>query len=192
MDWTNKEIEFINPLQLLTAKPVVYLANMNEEEYFDGLNEWLPRISDWIVANSPGDLLIPYSATFEHYLSTLQSFEERKAEEEAFGKSSMLPEIIIAGYRALSLQYYFTAGADEVRAWTIRKGLKAPQAAGVIHTDFERGFIAAEIMKYDDLFELKSEDAVRAAGKYMLKGKEYVMEDADIVFFKFNAAASKK
>ena len=117
---------------------------------------------------------------------------QRQAEEAALGVTSVLPKIIVAGYSALQLMYYFTAGHDEVRAWTIRRGMKAPQAAGVIHTDFERGFIAAEVMKYDDLKELGSENAVKSGGKYNLKGKEYVMEDGDIVFFKFNVTNTAK
>lgn len=191
-NWNNKEVEVINPLQLLTAKTVVYLANLKQEEFVKKKNKWLPKIKEWIDKNSPGDLLLPFSAAFELHLSTQQSPEAKKSEEETIGATSVLPRIIVAGYQALQLEYYFTAGHDEVRAWTVRKGSKAPQAAGVIHTDFERGFIAAEIMKYNDLNEYKSESAVKAAGKYMLKGKDYVMEDGDIAFFKFNVTSSKK
>jgi obg-like ATPase 1 len=152
----------------------------------------LPKIKEWIDTNAPGDIMIPFSATLEHHLSTQECAQSRKAEEEALGAASVLPKIIVAGYNALQLMYYFTAGPDEVRAWTIRRGIKAPQAAGVIHTDFERGFIAAEVMKFDDLKELGNENAVKAAGKYNLKGKEYIMEDGDIVFFKFNVSNSGK
>ena len=103
----------------------------------------------------------------------------------------MIPKIIKAGYQALDLIYYFTAGADEVRCWTIRKQTKAPQAAGVIHTDFEKGFICAEVMKYNDLVELGTEQEVKAAGKYIQKGKEYIVEDGDIIFFRFNVGKGK-
>lgn len=103
----------------------------------------------------------------------------------------MIPKIIKAGYNALDLIYFFTAGTDEVRCWTIRKQTKAPQAAGVIHTDFEKGFICAEIMKYDDLIHYGNEQTVKAEGKYVQKGKEYVVEDGDIIFFRFNVGKGK-
>lgn len=103
--------------------------------------------------------------------------------------SSALDKIIVAGYRALQLIYFFTSGKDEVKAWTIQKGTKAPQAAGRIHTDFEKGFIMAEVMKFDDFKEEGSEAACKAAGKYRQQGRNYVVEDGDIILFKFNAGA---
>ncbi len=103
----------------------------------------------------------------------------------------MIPKIIKAGYNALDLIYFFTAGHDEVRCWTIRKQTKNPQAAGVIHTDFEKGFICADIMKYDDFVTLGSENAVKAEGKYYQKGKDYTVEDGDIIYFKFNVGKGK-
>jgi obg-like ATPase 1 len=103
-----------------------------------------------------------------------------------------LPKIIKAGYQALHLIYFFTAGEDEVKCWTIRKGTLAPQAAGTIHSDFEKGFICAEVMKYDELKEYGSESALKAAGKYRQQGKNYVVEDGDIILFKFNVTSSKK
>lgn len=105
---------------------------------------------------------------------------------------SMLDKIIVAGYKALQLEYFFTAGADEVKAWTVQKGTKAPQAAGRIHTDFEKGFIMAEVMHYADFKEEGSEAAARSAGKYRQQGRNYVVEDGDIIFFKFNAGAGLK
>merc|ERR1712050_245210 len=102
---------------------------------------------------------------------------------------SILPKIIKSGFSALQLQYFFTAGKDEVKAWTIQKGTKAPQAAGKIHTDFEKGFIMAEVMKFADFKEAGSEAAAKAAGKYRQQGRNYVVEDGDIIFFKFNAGA---
>eukprot|EP00921_Rhytidocystis_pertsovi_P018085 GHVQ01028484.1.p1 GENE.GHVQ01028484.1~~GHVQ01028484.1.p1 ORF type:complete len:106 (+),score=14.60 GHVQ01028484.1:128-445(+) len=104
----------------------------------------------------------------------------------------MLDKIIQTGYSSLQLIHFFTSGEDEVKCWTIRKFTKAPQAAGTIHTDFERGFICAEVYKYSDLVELGSESAVKAAGKYQQKGKEYVVEDGDVIFFKFNVTSSGK
>ncbi|CAH1375330.1 unnamed protein product [Tenebrio molitor] len=106
--------------------------------------------------------------------------------------TSALDKIIVQGYKALQLEYFFTAGPDEVKAWTIQKGTKAPQAAGRIHTDFEKGFIMAEVMKYIDFKEEGSEAACKAAGKYRQQGRNYVVEDGDIIFFKFNAGAGLK
>ncbi|KAJ1678898.1 Obg-like ATPase [Spiromyces aspiralis] len=190
-DWSNKEIEVINKQLLLTAKPVIYLANLSEKDYVRKKNKFLPKIKQWIDEHNPGDLLIPFSGAVESTASTMDP-EEKAAYFKDLGATSALPKIIVAGYKAMNLIYYFTAGPDEVRAWTIRKGLKAPQAAGVIHTDFERGFIMAEVMTYPDLHELGSEAAVKAAGKYKQKGKDYVVQDGDVIFFKFNVTADKK
>ncbi|KAI8866683.1 GTP-binding protein YchF [Ramicandelaber brevisporus] len=191
-DWTNKEVEVINGQQFITAKPVIYLINLSETDYIRKKNKWLPKIAAWIKENSPGDQVIPFSATFETELIGFPSQEERDAHCKEVGAQSVLPKIIVSGYNTLSLMYYFTAGPQETRAWTIRKGTKAPQAAGVIHTDFERGFIMAETYKFDDLKELGSESAVKAAGKYHMKGKEYEVQDGDIIFFKFNVTAQPK
>jgi len=189
--WTNKEVDVINNLHLITAKPVIYLANLSEKDFLRKKNKWLPKIKSWIDANSAGDAMIPYSGAYEYRLSLL-SPEEKEAVQKECNAPSILPKIIVMGYAALQLIYYFTGGPDEVRAWTIRKNTKAPGAAGVIHTDFERGFIMAEVMKYEDLKELGSETAVKAAGKYLQKGKEYVVEDGDIIYFKFNVTAPAK
>ncbi|KAI7882343.1 GTP-binding protein YchF [Lichtheimia hyalospora FSU 10163] len=190
--WTNKEIEIINTFHLITAKPVIYLANVSEKDYLRKKNKWLPKIKAWIDEHSPGDLMIAYSGAFELNMSLIEDEEEKEKTLKELGARSMLPKIIVAGYSALQLIYYFTGGPDEVRAWTIRRLTKAPQAAGVIHSDFERGFIMAEVMKYNDLKELGGESAVKANGKYMQKGKEYVVEDGDIIYFKFNVTASGK
>jgi obg-like ATPase 1 len=144
--------------------------------------------------------LIPYSGAFENNLAMLQSDEEKaeyikKLSEEhkpPVPLASTLPKIIVTGYNALQLIYFFTGGPDEVRAWTIRKNTKAPQAAGTIHTDFEKAFVMAEVMKYDDLHELSTEAAVKAAGKYVQKGKEYIVLDGDIVYFKVGTIQKKK
>ena len=192
-EWNAKEIEeVINPLQLLTAKSVVYLVNISEGDYARKKNRWLAKIKAWIDANSPGDTMIPLSCSLENTLVALSPDEREEylralaAEHATPALASALPRIITTGYSTLHLQYYFTAGADEVRAWTVRRGTKSPQAAGVIHTDFERGFIMAEVMHYPDLHELGSEAAAKAGGKYHQKGKDYTVEDGDVIFFKFN------
>ncbi|KAI9031261.1 P-loop containing nucleoside triphosphate hydrolase protein [Hyaloraphidium curvatum] len=199
-DWSAKDIEVINSLYLLTAKPVIVLCNLSEKDFSKKKNKWLAKIKQWVDTTNPGDLIIPYSVVVETKYASLTTDDERAAyakelaEKHGVDKpvTSALPKIIVAGYQALQLQYFFTAGEDEVRAWTIRKGTKAPQAAGVIHTDFERGFIMAEVMKYEDLHELETESAVKAAGKYVQKGKDYVVQDGDIIYFKFNVTAPQK
>ncbi|OAV86989.1 GTP-binding protein YchF [Puccinia triticina 1-1 BBBD Race 1] len=186
-DWNNKEIDVINTLQLLTAKPVTYLINLSETDYIRKKNKWLPKIKAWIDANNPGDLLIPFSVALEERLLQLGEDDEvpaRKEELAKIGTSSALGKITTAGYASLHLIRYFTTGPTEVRAWTIRKGTKAPQAAGVIHSDFENKFVCGEIMTYDDLKEHGSEVAVKAAGKYRQQGKPYEMQDGDIAFWK--------
>jgi len=136
-------------------------------------------------------MLIPWSAALEQQLIDL-SPEETEALMKEKATTSALDKIITNGFKALHLEYFFTAGKDEVKAWTIKKGTKAPQAAGRIHTDFEKGFIMAEIMKFDDFKEAGSENGCKAAGKYLQKGREHVVLDGDIIFFKFNAAGLKK
>ncbi|CAG8575919.1 7230_t:CDS:2 [Paraglomus occultum] len=190
-NWSNKEVEIINSLQLLTAKPVIYLVNLSQKDYVRKKNKWLPKIKAWIDENNPGDLIIPFCANLEQRLSVKKSIEEKEAMLKELETTSALPKIIVAGYQTLQLIYFFTCGPDEVRAWTIRKLTKAPKAAGVIHTDLEKGFILAEIMKYEDLKEHGSEAAVKAAGKYAQKGKDYVMEDGDIAYFRSGLGKKK-
>ncbi|KAF9533723.1 P-loop containing nucleoside triphosphate hydrolase protein [Crepidotus variabilis] len=182
-EWNNKEIDVVNSLQLLTAKPVVYLVNLSEKDFVRKKNKWLPKIKQWIDTNNPGDPLIPFSVSFEERLAPMDA-DEKKAEEEKVGALSSLPKITHAGYTALELINYFTCGPDEVRAWTIRKGTKAPQAAGVIHSDFENKFVCGEIMSFDDLKENGSEAAAKAAGKVRQQGKPYEMLDGDIAYWK--------
>ncbi|KAF8633224.1 hypothetical protein AX15_001459 [Amanita polypyramis BW_CC] len=185
-EWTNKEIDVVNGLQLLTAKPVTYLVNLSEKDYTRKKNKWLPRIKAWINQNNPGDPLIPFSVAFEERLVSL-SADEKKAEEERVGTTSALGKITQGGYTSLDLIRYFTCGPDEVRAWTIRKGTKAPQAAGVIHSDFENKFVCGEIMSFDDLKDHGSEATVKAAGKLRQQGKPYEMVDGDIAYWKAGA-----
>jgi len=184
--WTPKEIEIINTLQLLTAKNVIYLINLSERDYVRKKNKWLPKIKAWVDENNPGDLMIPFSVAYEERLASM-SPEEQLAETKETGASSAINKIVTAGYQGLHLIRYFTAGPDEARAWTIREGTLAPQAAGVIHGDFEKNFICGEIMSFADLKECGSEAAAKAAGKYMQKGKTYEIQDGEVCFWKHNA-----
>ncbi|KAI0077279.1 hypothetical protein K474DRAFT_1661885 [Panus rudis PR-1116 ss-1] len=185
-EWTNKEIDVVNSLQLLTAKPVVYLVNLSEKDYIRKKNKWLPKIKAWVDEHNPGDPIIPFSVALEERLVNM-SDEEREEEQKKIGAQSALTKITQAGYAALDLIRYFTCGPDEVRAWTIRRGTKAPQAAGVIHSDFENKFVCGEIMSYEDLREYGSESAVKAAGKLRQQGKPYEMVDGDIAYWKAGA-----
>ncbi|KAI0683394.1 cytoplasmic protein [Cytidiella melzeri] len=186
-DWTNKEVDVVNGLQLLTAKPVTYLVNLSEKDYIRKKNKWLPKIKAWIDEHNPGDPLIPFSVALEERLMNLESDEDRAEEEKKIGAVSALPKITQAGYSSLDLIRYFTCGPDEVRAWTIRRGTKAPQAAGVIHSDFENKFVCGEIMSYEALREHGSEAAVKAAGLLRQQGKPYEMVDGDIAYWKAGA-----
>jgi len=193
-EWTSKDAEDLNTMQLLTAKPVIYLVNVSQDDYIRKKNKWLAKIKGWIDEHDIYEEkppIIPFSGELELKLSTM-SADERTTYLKEVATTSALPKIVTTGYKALQLIYFFTAGSDEVRAWTIRNGAKAPQAAGVIHTDFERGFIMAETMAYADLKEAGNENAVKANGKYKQKGKEYVVVDGDIIYFKFNVTAAPK
>ncbi|ERF70590.1 Obg-like ATPase [Endocarpon pusillum] len=187
-DWTPKEVEIINPLMLLTAKPVVYLVNLSEKDYIRQKNKHLPKLMEWIKANAAGDPVIPISVSFEERLTRFETDAEAEEDCKKLGTKSALPKVITTMRSALNLGSFFTTGADEVRQWTIRKGTKAPQAAGVIHTDFEKTFIQCIVFNYETLRELGDEAAVKAAGKVMTKGKDYVVEDGDIILIKAGAA----
>ncbi|KAK5968002.1 GTP-binding protein YchF, partial [Trichostrongylus colubriformis] len=157
--WNEKEIEVLNKHLFLTAKPIVYLVNLSERDYIRKKNKWLPKIKEWIDKNDPGASLIPFSGVFESKLLDMPDDEREKYLKEN-QTSSNLDKIVHTGYKALHLEYFFTAGKDEVKAWTIQKGTLAPKAAGRIHTDFEKGFIMAEVMKVADLIELGDENKV--------------------------------
>ncbi|CAK7901481.1 obg-like ATPase 1 [[Candida] anglica] len=182
--WTSKEVELINSMLLLTAKPTIYLVNLSERDYIRKKNKHLLKIKEWVDKFSPGDMIVPISVSLEERLAGMGSDEERAAECEAIGAQSALPKIITAMRQKLDLISFFTGGPDEVREWTIRKWYTAPQAAGTIHGDLQRTFILAQVIKYDDLIEYKDEVAVKAAGKLLQKGKDYFVEDGDIIFVK--------
>lgn len=190
--WNSKEIMFINPYPLLTAKPVVYLVNISRQNMETSSNKWFKDIKEWVGRESPDDPVIPFSVNFEEHLLTLKP-DEKKTYLEEKKLQSMMPRIIKSGYKALNLINYFTVGPDEVRAWSIRDGTKAPQAAGVIHGDFEDHFICAETYNYEDFKAAGStETGVKAAGKVRTMGKEYEVVDGDIMHFKHNAGGAGK
>eukprot|EP00033_Pygsuia_biforma_P000662 GCRY01000779.1.p1 GENE.GCRY01000779.1~~GCRY01000779.1.p1 ORF type:complete len:278 (+),score=71.10 GCRY01000779.1:472-1305(+) len=180
--WTSKDVPVVNDMLLLTAKPVIYLVNLTEKDFLRKKNKFLPKIKQWIDENSSGKI-IPYSAIFEENYMHM-SDEEKKACCEEHKVVSMIPKIITAAYSELNLIHFFTCGKDEVKCWTVRQHTKAPKAAGTIHTDFEKGFIMAEVMSYDEFREKGSESAMKAAGRVRMEGKTYVVQDGDIMFFK--------
>jgi obg-like ATPase 1 len=189
-DWKTSDIAFLNTLNLLTAKPVVYLINLSRKNFLSQKSKWFKDIKAWIAANSPGDPMLPFSVTFEAEL--LDMDEEKRDEFLKEAKvPSMVPRIIKSGYKALRLINFFTVGPDEVRSWSLREGSTAPQAGGVIHGDFEKGFIKAEIYNYDAIKEHGDETAVKKAGKQRTMGKDYVMNNGDIAFFKANDAKKR-
>lgn len=184
IDATEEQAEAIEDLQLLTAKPVIYVANVDEGSILTG-NKYSQELAD--KAREEGAEVIIVCAAIEAQIAELETKEDRQAFLGEYGlKESGLNKLIKAAYHLLNLITYFTAGEKEVRAWTIHKGWKAPQAAGVIHTDFEKGFIKAEVIKLADYQQYKSEAGCREAGKLAIEGKEYVVEDGDIMHFRFN------
>ena len=181
---TVEDRRFIEELQLLTAKPVIYCCNVDEGSVVKG-NAYVEQVRKAVASENAEVVII--SAAIESEIAVLESAEDRDAFLADLGlEETGLYRLINAAYHLLNLQTYFTAGVKEVRAWTIHKGDKAPQAAGVIHSDFERGFIRAEVMGYNDFIQYKSEAACRAVGKLKSEGKEYVVQDGDIMNFLFN------
>jgi GTP-binding protein YchF len=174
----------IRDYHLITAKKAMYVANVDESDLGAlDKNPYLKKVMDH--AASEGSLVVPICGKIESEISELAEEEKAAFLADMGMEEPGLNRVIRAGYDLLGLQTYFTAGETEVRAWTIEKGFKAPQAAGVIHTDFEKGFIKAEVFHYDDLMKHKSEPAIRDAGALRLEGKEYVVKDGDIMHFRF-------
>lgn len=171
-------------LQLLTNKPILYVCNVDESAVKTG-NKYSEAVKEAVKNENAEVLLI--GAAIEADIAELETFEERQEFLNDLGlEEAGVAKLIKAAYKLLNLKTYFTAGEKEVRAWTIKSGFTAPQAAGVIHSDFEKGFIRAEVIKYDDYVKLGSEAAVKEAGKLGVEGKEYVVEDGDIMHFRFN------
>ena len=186
LDYTDEELAIIKDVFLITMKPVIYAANVAEDDFSKGIenNELLNRVKEY--AKSENSEVIPVSARIEGEISQLEADERGMFLEELGMTESGLDRLIKASYSLLGLISYLTAGEPEVRAWTIKKGTKAPQAAGKIHSDFERGFIRAEVVHYIDLKECGTMAAAKEKGLVRSEGKDYVMKDGDIVLFRFN------
>lgn len=178
------EVPVIKDLHLLTSKPVLYACNVSEADFQAGGNEWVNAVAQF--AESENNRYVVICSALEAEIAQLPKEEQTEFLDSIGATEPGLNRLIFEAYQLLDLWTYFTAGEKEVRAWTIRRGMKAPQAAGVIHSDFEKGFIRAETYNCEDLFTLKSEQAVKEAGKYRLEGKDYVVQDGDVLFFRFN------
>ncbi len=184
MEFTEDELKIIKPFNFLTAKPIIYMANVSED---DLLNEHIPNVDKVLeYASKENAKVIRVCAKIEEELSDLEDEEKINFLNDIGIKESGLDQLIKATYSLLGLKTFFTTGTDEVRAWTFVDGMKAPQCAGIIHTDFEKGFIRAEVTSFDDLQKYGDEKLVKEAGKVRVEGKEYIMQDGDICYFRFN------
>lgn len=179
---SDEEMALLKPLQLLTAKPALYIANVDEHGFEN--NPLLDRVREY--AAKEGAPVVAICAKLESEIADLEGEEKQIFLADMGMTEPGLDRLIHATYDLLGLQTYFTAGEQEVKAWTVRKGAKAPQAAGVIHTDFEKGFIRAEVIAYDDYVRLGGEAKAKETGKMRLEGKEYVVQDGDVMHFRFN------
>ena len=190
VELTNEQEELVKNYHLLTRKPIIYVANVGEEDLLDLNNcSLLNQVIDY--ANKEGSKVIPVSCEIESQISELPVEERAMFLEELNIKESGLSRVIKATYSLLNLSTFFTVGSDECRAWTFKNGMSAPNCAGIIHTDFEKGFICAEVYTYDAIHEYGSEQAVKEAGKLRTEGRGYYPKDGDIMFFKFNVSGRK-
>ena len=184
MEFSLEELKILKPFNFLTLKPIIYMANVSEQDLLNNNNMYVTMTEGY--AEAEGAKVIKVCAKVEEDLQDLTDTEKEEFLYELCINESCLDKLIKATYSLLGLKTFFTAGTDEVRAWTFKDGMKAPECAGIIHTDFERGFIKAEVMSYYDLEKYGSEKAVKEAGKSRLEGKEYLMQDGDICYFRFN------
>lgn len=185
IEFTKEQESIVRNLFLLTRKKMLYVANIGEDQVANPeANPYLKAVK--ALAQAQGAQVVPVCASLEEEIALLDEEDKEEFLADYGLAQSGLDQLIQAAYALLDLGTFFTAGVQEVRAWTFKKGMKAPQAAGVIHSDFERGFIRAETMAYDDLVQYGSEQAVKEAGRYRSEGKEYVVQDGDIMLFRFN------
>ena len=184
IDFNEDDQKWVNQAQLLTSKKMLYIANVGEDEIGDEDNDKIKAIREY--AEKEDSEVIVISAKIEEEIATLDDEDKEMFLEDLGIEEPGLDRLIRTTYDLLGLSTYFTAGVQEVRAWTFRQGMTAPQCAGIIHTDFERGFIRAEVTSYEDYVEHGGENGAKEAGKQRLEGKEYIMKDGDIVHFRFN------
>ena len=184
LDFSDDEYKIIKNFNLITAKPIIYAANVDEDTVVVGDNQYTEIVKEY--AEKEGARVVVMCALMEEQLSSFSDSERDEYLHELGVTNSGLDKLIYATYDLLGLATFFTSGKDEVRAWTFRKGMKAPSCAGIIHSDFERGFIKAEVMSYDDLNKYGTELKVKEAGRLRIEGKEYIMQDGDICYFRFN------
>ena len=184
LELTKEEKLSLKAFCFITLKPIIYMANVSEEDAIIGHNKYTDEVCSY-AANENASVIV-VCAKMESELAELNEEDKEQFLKEMGISSSGLDKLIYATYDLLGLQTFFTAGKDECRAWTFKKGMKAPECAGIIHSDFERGFIKAEVMSFEDLKEYGTEIKVKEAGKMRLEGKEYLMQDGDIVYFRFN------
>ncbi len=182
MDLSDDDIALIKDLCLLTVKPTMYIANVQDDGFEN--NPILDKVKAF--ADKEGAMVVPVCAAIEAEIVQLDEDEKQEFLDDLGLGEPGLNRVVRAGYQLLNLSTYFTAGVKEVRAWTIPVGATAPQAAGVIHTDFEKGFIRAEVISYEDFVTYKGEQGAKDAGKWRLEGKDYVVKDGDVMHFRFN------
>ena len=183
VDFSDEELLAIKSFCFLTLKPIIYVANISEDD-INKENEYVKKVEEY--AKKEGSQVVTLCAKVEEDLSELDEEDKKEMLEALELNESGLDKLIHATYKILGLRTFFTVGTDEVRAWTFKEGMNAKKCAGIIHTDFEKGFIKAEVMSYEDLIELGSELKVKEAGKARLEGKDYLMQDGDICHFRFN------
>ncbi len=183
LNLTEEEIKILKPFNLLTIKPIIFVANVSENDINED-NEYVKKLKEY--AEKENAEVVKISAKIEEELADLSDEDKKEFLEDLGIKESGLDKLIKSSYKLLGLSTFLTAGEDEVKAWTFKNGMKAPECAGIIHTDFQKGFIKAEVMSFNDLKQLGSELKVKEAGKLRLEGKDYVMQDGDICLFRFN------
>jgi len=183
-EWTTTDIDYLNEYMLLTAKPVCFAVNLCFRDYQRKKNKFLKPIFEWVNANAAGSAIIPYCGSYEEEIQELDPKEFKAREEAEDGAPSALQKMIRQAFTMVNLCNFFTFGPDEVRAWNIRKGFLAPKAGSVIHNDFEKAFIMAEVMAIDDLMQKGSVAAMKEAGRWRQEGKMYEVKDGDCIEFK--------
>ena len=184
LEFDKDELLVLKPFCLITLKPIIYMANVNEDDAIVGHSVYTDKVAEY--ASKENATVVVVCAKMESELSEMEDSDKELFLKEMGIQNSGLDKLIFATYNLLGLETFFTSGKDECRAWTFKKGMKAPECAGIIHSDFQKGFIKAEVMSFEDLKEYGSEIKVKEKGKMRLEGKDYIMQDGDICYFRFN------